>query len=84
MTSQAADRLGLHDRGILRQGMKADVVVFNPATVKDMATYDKPMQYARGIDWVFVNGTAVVADGKPTNALPGRVLRGPGYRPGTP
>jgi N-acyl-D-aspartate/D-glutamate deacylase len=84
MTSQAADRLGLHDRGILRQGMKADVVVFNPATIKDTATYDDPMQYSKGVDWVWVNGTAVVADGKPTNALPGKVLRGPGYKPGTP
>ncbi len=84
MTSQAANRLGLQDRGILRQGMKADVVVFNPATVKDLATYDDPMQYSKGVDWVFVNGTAVVADGKPTNALPGLVLRGPGYKPATP
>ncbi len=84
MTSLPADRLGLADRGLLRQGMKADVVVFNPATIKDMATYDNPAQYARGVDWVFINGTAVVADGKPTNALPGRVLHGPGYKPGTP
>ncbi len=84
MTSLAADRLGLADRGLLRQGMKADVVVFDPATIKDMATYDNPTQYARGVDWVFVNGTAVVANGKPTNALPGRVLHGPGYKSGTP
>ena len=77
MTSQAADRLGLHDRGILRQGMKADVVVFDPATVKDMATYEDPMQYSKGVDWVFVNGTAVVANGKPTNALPGRCCAAP-------
>jgi N-acyl-D-aspartate/D-glutamate deacylase len=84
MTSLPADRLGLADRGILREGMKADVVVFDPATVQDMATYENPAQYSKGIDWVFVNGTAVVANGKPTNALPGRVLRGPGYKPGTP
>lgn len=84
MTSQAANRLGLYDRGLLREGMKADVVVFNPATLKDMATYDDPMQYSRGVDWVFVNGTAVVANGKPTNALPGKVLHGPGYKRGTP
>ncbi|HUE64987.1 MAG TPA: amidohydrolase family protein [Rhizomicrobium sp.] len=84
MTSQAADRLGLHDRGILREGMKADVAVFDPATVKDMATYEDPMQYSEGVDWVFVNGTAVVDNRKPTNALPGKVLRGPGYKPGTP
>jgi len=84
MTSLPAGRLGLADRGILRQGMKADVVVFDPVTVKDMATYENPAQYSRGIAWVMVNGKAVVADGKPTNALPGQVLRGPGYKPGTP
>jgi N-acyl-D-amino-acid deacylase len=84
MTSLPADRLGLADRGILRQGMKADVVVFDPATVKDMATYENPARYSQGIDWVLVNGKAVVADGKPTNALPGQVLHGPGYKPGTP
>ena len=84
MTSLPADRLGLADRGILRQGMKADVVVFDPATVKDMATYENPARYSQGIDWVLVNGKAVVADGKPTNALPGHVLHGPGYKPGTP
>jgi N-acyl-D-aspartate/D-glutamate deacylase len=84
MTSQAANRLGLHDRGLLRQGMKADVVVFNPDTVKDNSTWDKPDVYASGISWVFVNGTAVVANGKPTNALPGQIVRGPGYKPGTP
>jgi N-acyl-D-amino-acid deacylase len=84
LSSQAANRLGLQDRGLVRQGMKADVVVFDADTVRDTATYDKPDQYAEGISWVLVNGKAVVADGKPTNATPGRVLRGPGYRPGTP
>jgi len=84
MTSLPANRLGLADRGVLREGLKADVVVFDPATVQDMATYENPAQYSKGVDWVFVNGTAVVANGKPTNALPGRVLRGPGYKPGTP
>ncbi len=84
MTSQAANKLGLADRGLLRQGMKADVVVFDPATIKDMATYENPAQYSKGIAWVLVNGQAVVANGKPTNATPGRVLRGPGYKPGTP
>jgi N-acyl-D-amino-acid deacylase len=84
MTSQPANRLGVSDRGILRQGMKADVVVFDPATVQDMSTYAKPDQYSQGIAWVLVNGTAVVADGTPTNALPGRILRGPGYKAGTP
>jgi N-acyl-D-aspartate/D-glutamate deacylase len=83
MTSQAANRLGISDRGLLRKGMKADVVVLDPAIVKDMATVQKPEQYAKGIDWVLINGVPVVADGKPTNALPGRILRGPGYVPGT-
>jgi N-acyl-D-aspartate/D-glutamate deacylase len=84
MTSQPANRLGVSDRGILRQGMKADVVIFDPATVHDTSTFAKPDQYSKGVEWVFVNGTAVVAKGAPTGALPGRVLRGPGYQPGTP
>ncbi|HUE64382.1 MAG TPA: D-aminoacylase [Rhizomicrobium sp.] len=84
MTSLPADRLGLQTRGVLRQGMTADVVVFDPATVQDMATYENPAQYSKGIAWVLVNGTAVVANGKPTNALPGQVLHGPGYKAGTP
>ncbi|MEO8301324.1 MAG: D-aminoacylase [Rhizomicrobium sp.] len=84
LSSQAANRLGLHDRGLVRAGLKADIVVFDPATVRDTATYEKPDQYPQGIAWVLVNGKAVVADGAPTNALPGRVLRGPGYKPGTP
>jgi len=84
MTSLPANRLGLADRGILRPGLKADVVVFDPQTVQDMATYENPAQYSRGIDLVLVNGKAVVADGKPTNATPGQVLRGPGYKQGTP
>lgn len=81
MTALPAARLGLADRGVLRAGMKADVVVFDPATVKDTATFKDPEQYAAGIEWVLGNGAAVVAEGKPTGALPGRVLRGPGYRP---
>ena len=84
MTSQPANRLGIADRGIVRQGMKADLVVFDPATVRDRSTYEKPDQYSQGIAWVFINGAAVVANGAPTNALPGRILRGPGYKPGTP
>jgi N-acyl-D-amino-acid deacylase len=84
MTSQPANRLGISDRGLLRAGMKADVVVFNANTIRDVATVDKPEQYAQGFDWVFVNGVAVVASGQPTNARPGHVLHGPGYKPGTP
>jgi len=76
MTSQPANRLGIADRGVLRAGMKADVVVFDPATVRDTSTYAKPDQYSTGIAWVLVNGVPVVANGKPTNALPGRPLHG--------
>ena len=82
MTSQPADRLGVSDRGILREGMKADVVIFDPDTVKDKSTYAKPDQYSEGIAWVFVNGTPVVLNGTPTNRLPGQILRGSGYKPG--
>ncbi len=82
MTSQPANRLGLADRGLLRQGMKADIVVFDSDTVADTSTFAKPDTYSKGIGWVLINGKAVVADGKPTNALPGRVLHGPGYKAG--
>ena len=84
MTSQPANRLGISDRGLLREGMKADVVVFNPDTVSDTSTYAQPDTYSKGVEWVLINGKAVVADETPTNALPGRVLHGPGYKPGTP
>ena len=84
MTAQPANRLGIADRGLLRAGMKADVVVFDPATVRDTSTYAKPDQYSTGVAWVLVNGTAVVANGKPTNALPGRPLHGPAYKAATP
>jgi N-acyl-D-amino-acid deacylase len=83
LTSLPAEHLSLADRGRLRRGYFADVVVFDPATIKDMATYENPAQYSQGVDWVLVNGKAVVADGKPTNALPGHILRGPGYSPGS-
>lgn len=82
MTSQPANRLGIADRGLLRQGMKADVVVFNPDTVSDMSTYQQPDTYSKGIEWVLINGKAVVAEEKPTSATPGRVLHGPAYKPG--
>ena len=84
MTSQPANRLGLADRGLVRQGMKADIVVFNPDTVTNTSTFAKPDTYSTGIDWVLINGQAVVVNAKPTNALPGKVLRGPGYKPASP
>jgi N-acyl-D-aspartate/D-glutamate deacylase len=70
-----ADVLRLPERGYLKAGYFADVVVFDPATFRDVATYDKPHQYATGVKWVYVNGTAAIADGKPTAALAGRPLR---------
>jgi N-acyl-D-amino-acid deacylase len=73
-----AANLGLDRRGLLRDGYFADVVVFDPKTVGDRATYDRPHQYAVGVRHVFVNGAQVLKDGEHTGALPGRALRGPG------
>ncbi|MEO5814018.1 MAG: D-aminoacylase [Gemmatimonadaceae bacterium] len=81
MTSATAALLGIRDRGTLRSGMFADIVVFDPATVIDRATYERPHQLATGIDVVLVNGVAVWRDGAATNALPGRALHGPGWSP---
>jgi N-acyl-D-amino-acid deacylase len=78
-TSQAAIRVGIADRGLLRPGMFADLVVFDPATVKDDATFAQPNNYSTGMRHVLVNGKAVVADGAITAERPGRALRGPGY-----
>ena len=78
MTSLAAQRVGLVDRGRLAPGMHADVVLFDPATVIDRATFERPQLLSTGIRYVFVNGIAVIAEGTPTGALPGRALRGPG------
>ena len=75
-----AQRMHLTDRGVLKQGLWADVVVFDPATIKDLATFENPNQLSQGMDYVLVNGVPVIDGGKMTGALPGRVLRGPGYR----
>ncbi|MEO8275793.1 MAG: D-aminoacylase [Thermoanaerobaculia bacterium] len=80
MTSLPAARAGFLDRGILRPGMKADIVAFDPETVGTKATYTDPNHYADGIPFVAVNGELVVDSGKITDARPGRALRGPGYR----
>lgn len=79
MTSLATQRVGLTDRGLIRPGMFADITVFNPATVIDRATFDNPHQPSAGIEFVFVNGQAVLRKGQLTDARPGRGLRGPGY-----
>lgn len=77
MTSLAASRAGLKDRGVLREGMKADVVVFDPGRVQDRSTYEDPHHFSEGVSHVIVNGTPVLREGKMTGALPGRVLRRP-------
>jgi len=76
-----AQRMRLTDRGVLKQGMWADVVVFDPATIRDKATFENPNQFSEGMEFVLVNGVPVIEDGKMTGALPGKVLRGPGYVP---
>ena len=80
MTSFPAGRIGLHDRGILRPGMKADITIFDPATVRDRATFEAPHQYAEGFSAVIVNGEVVFDGREMTAARPGRVLYGPGRR----
>ncbi len=80
MTSKAAARVHLADRGVLRPGLMADITIFDPATIRDVATFDDPNHYSVGVKQVFVNGRRVVADGKITSERPGRPLRGPGSR----
>jgi N-acyl-D-aspartate/D-glutamate deacylase len=75
MTSLAASRAFLKDRGILRAGMKADITVFDPKTIRDVATYEDPYHFSEGVRHVIVNGTPILRDAKMTGALPGRVLR---------
>jgi N-acyl-D-amino-acid deacylase len=74
-----AQRMRLSDRGVLKQGMWADVVIFDPATIRDLATFEQPNQLSEGMQYVLVNGVAVIAEGKMTGARPGKVLRGRGY-----
>lgn len=80
MTSLATQRVGISDRGLLRPGMYADITVFDPNTIIDNATFEQPQQIATGVNYVIVNGVPVLDDGKVTGLLPGRALRGPGYR----
>ena len=79
-TALPAQRMRFADRGVLKQGMWADVVVFDPDSIRDLATFENPNQLSVGMSYVLVNGVPVIADGKMTNALPGKVVRGPGYR----
>ena len=80
MSGAPAARVGLRDRGLLREGMFADVTIFDPQTVIDVATFENPNQFPKGIPYVIVNGQLSVDNGQRTAALAGRVLRGPGYR----
>ena len=80
MTGAVAERLLIPDRGLLRPGMYADVVVFDPATIQEHSTYERPHQLSTGVRYVYVNGVAVVSNGRHTGAKPGRIVRGPGYR----
>lgn len=84
MTSWPATRMRLADRGVIRVGDWADVTVFNYDRIQDEATYDHPMRFAEGIDYVLVNGQVVVDHGRHTGAKPGMILYGPGYVPETP
>ncbi len=80
MTSLNADKINVKDRGLLKEGYWADVAVFDPKTIGDRATFDKPHQYAVGMAYVLVNGKLVLEGEHHTGALPGQVLRGPGYQ----
>ena len=79
MTGATAARLSIHDRGELKEGWWADIMIFDPNTIIDRATYEQPHQLSIGVRHVLVNGVPVVSDGKATGAKPGRVVRGPGY-----
>jgi N-acyl-D-amino-acid deacylase len=81
MSSFPAQRLGLTDRGVLRDGMKADIAVFDPAIVRDRATFEQPHQYSEGVSLVVVNGEVVFENGAVTAARPGRILYGPAKTP---
>ena len=79
MTSLPAQTFGLRDRGMIREGFAADIVIFDENTIVDQATFDKPHQFPLGISYVIVNGAPVVESNQITNARPGLALRGPGH-----
>jgi len=76
-----AQRMHFTDRGVLKAGMWADVVIFDPNTIKDVATFEEPNQLSQGMEYVLVNGVPVIEHSKMTGKLPGKVLRGAGYQP---
>jgi dihydroorotase/N-acyl-D-amino-acid deacylase len=80
MTALPAQRMGLTQRGVIKDDMRADIDIFDPAKLRAPATFEQPRQLAQGMSYVLVNGVPVIADGKMTQALPGKVLRGPGYK----
>ena len=81
-TSLAAESIGVEDRGTLAEGLYADIVVFDPETIIDHATYEEPHQHSTGVEYVLVNGEVVLDEGKITDARPDMVVRGPGHRGG--
>ncbi len=81
MSSATAQRLGIRDRGLIREGYYADIAVFDADEIRDRATFEDPHQYAEGVEFVLVNGTLVVDEGTHTGARPGQVIRGPGFEP---
>jgi N-acyl-D-amino-acid deacylase len=82
LSNLPAENLKIHKRGLLKEGYYADVVVFDPEKIQDHATFENPHQYATGVKHVFVNGQQVLKDGEHTGAMPGRIVRGAGYRQG--
>ena len=84
LTTLPAENLNLKQRGALKPGGFADVVVFDPAKIQDHATFDQPHQYSTGVTHVFVNGVQVLKNGEHTGAKPGRVVRGPGWKGAPP
>jgi dihydroorotase/N-acyl-D-amino-acid deacylase len=81
MSAFPAQRIGLADRGVLREGMKADIAIFDPETIRDLATFERPHQYAEGVSQVIVNGQLALEGGKMTDARPGRIVYGPARKP---
>jgi len=80
MTSLPVSHLNIKKRGELKTGFFADIVVFDPGKIIDQATFDNPHQYSIGVTHVFVNGVHVLKEGEHTGALPGKSIRGPGYK----